>query len=52
MTKSQNVIRYWMPHDQTNPRKISFATYKQALEMLAFYREAGFRCEFLMPGLA
>jgi len=51
MTKSTNVIRYWMPHDQTNPRKVSFSTYAQALDMLNFYQGAGFRCELLAPGL-
>ena len=50
MTKSTNVIRYWMPHDQHQPRKVSFSTYAQALDMLNFYQGAGFRCELLPPG--
>jgi len=51
MSKSQNVIRYWMPQEQNHPRKISFSTYGQAMDMLEFYRGAGFKCEFLQAGL-
>ena len=38
-------IRYWSSHDQRNARTISFSSVAKALEMLAFYQGAGFRCE-------
>ena len=38
-------IRYWTPNDQRNARTISFSCKEKALDMLAFYQGAGFRCE-------
>ncbi len=38
-------IRYWSDSDQRHSRLITFSSVEQALEMLAFYQGAGFRCE-------
>ena len=38
-------IRYWTQDDQRHARTISFSSVAKALEMLAFYQGAGFRCE-------